>query len=331
MDLSIIVPVYNVEKYVRPCIESIFQQGLEEDRFEVIIVNDGSTDKSMEMIADIIQQHKNITVIHQENLSLSVARNNGIAAAKGEYILMPDSDDMLVENSVPILLEKALETKVDLVVADFLSIKDEDIDSFPGVTQGECIFQEKTGEQLFIENLNPRQCYVWRTIYRRAFILDNHISFVPGINYQDVPFTHECVLKAQRCIKTNIKLYIYRAGRPGAASTYYHLQKARSFIIALANTWKLVQMPSLSHKARYQLEENVFSIFSTIIYHTLHSINKASERKQIIAMLDKAAPDLKFTHGIRQKFTTFMIHKFPSLYIEIYHMYAKIMHRKNKN
>ena len=103
LKLSIIVPVYNVEKYIRPCIESIFKQGLDDEDFEVIIVNDGSTDKSMDMIADIIPLHRNITVINQENKSLSVARNNGLAIAKGEYIIMPDSDDLLIENSLPIL------------------------------------------------------------------------------------------------------------------------------------------------------------------------------------------------------------------------------------
>ena len=81
MDLSIIVPVYNVEKYIRACIKSIYKQGLDEECFEVIIVNDGSTDRSMEVIQDIISQHANITVINQENLSLSVARNKGIAIA----------------------------------------------------------------------------------------------------------------------------------------------------------------------------------------------------------------------------------------------------------
>ena len=95
--LSIIVPVYNVEKYIRTCIESIYRQDLNECDFEVIIVNDGTQDQSMEVIADIIASHSNIKVINQENLSLSVARNNGIAAAKGEYILMPDSDDLLID------------------------------------------------------------------------------------------------------------------------------------------------------------------------------------------------------------------------------------------
>ena len=81
--LSIIVPVYNVEKYIRTCIESIYRQRLDDSCFEVIIVNDGTQDRSMEVIEDIIEKHTNISIINQENLSLSVARNNGIAAAKG--------------------------------------------------------------------------------------------------------------------------------------------------------------------------------------------------------------------------------------------------------
>ena len=137
MDLSIIVPVYNVEKYVRPCIESIFRQGLDESRFEVIIVNDGTLDRSMEVIDDIVKSHSNITVINQENQSLSVARNVGITAAKGEYILMPDSDDLLVENSLLPLLDKAVESKADLVVADFIAIEDKDMPNFKGVVQKE--------------------------------------------------------------------------------------------------------------------------------------------------------------------------------------------------
>ena len=193
--LSIIIPVYNVEKYIRPCIESIFKQGLDEDDYEVIIVNDGTPDKSMEVIEDIIAAHANITVINQENLSLSVARNNGIAAAKGEYILMPDSDDLLIENSLKPLLDKALETKADLVVADFLEMGDKEIDNLKEIPQKDFQVKEKTGYELFMEDLNPRQCYVWRTLYRRAFITENHLTFVPGIRYQDVPFTTSAISK----------------------------------------------------------------------------------------------------------------------------------------
>ena len=218
--LSIIIPVYNVEKYIRPCMESIFKQGLDEDDYEVIIVNDGTPDKSMEVIEDIIAAHANITVINQKNLSLSVARNNGIAAAKGEYILMPDSDDLLIENSLKPLLDKALQTKADLVVADFLEMGDKEIDNLKEIPQKDFQVKEKTGYELFMEDLNPRQCYVWRTLYRRAFITENHLTFVPGIRYQDVPFTNECYLKAEKCLRVSWLLNIYRRGHDSATASF---------------------------------------------------------------------------------------------------------------
>ena len=127
LKLSIIVPVYNVEPHIRPCIESIFNQGLDEKDYEVIIVNDGSTDKSMEMITDIISQHNNIIIINQENQGLSMARNNGIEKASGEYIQFVDSDDLLIDNSLPYLLNQALASKADLVIADFIKKSDNEI------------------------------------------------------------------------------------------------------------------------------------------------------------------------------------------------------------
>ena len=123
-NLSIIVPVYNVERYIRSCFETIFKQGLKSDEYEVIIVNDGTKDRSMEMIEDIIKQHNNISVINQENQGLSVARNNGICAAKGEYIFMPDPDDLLTEKSLDLLLDIAIKTKADLVVSDYVVMTD---------------------------------------------------------------------------------------------------------------------------------------------------------------------------------------------------------------
>ena len=110
--LSIVIPVYNVENYIRANMESIFRQGLSDDCFEVIIIDDGTNDRSIEVISDIIEQHPNITVVKQENQGLSVARNNGIALATGEYILMPDSDDLLVFDSLPPFCMQHLRAKL---------------------------------------------------------------------------------------------------------------------------------------------------------------------------------------------------------------------------
>ena len=311
--LSIIVPVYNVEKYIRPCIESIFRQGLEETDYEVIIVNDGTKDRSMEVIADIIQAHSNIIVINQENLSLSVARNNGIAAAKGEYILMPDSDDLLIENSLGVLLEKALESKADLVVADFLEMTDEEIKHVGIVQQKSLKVKEKTGVQLFMEDLDPRQCYVWRTLYRRQFILDNHLTFIPGIRYQDVPFTHECYLKAGKCLRISRLLNVYRKGHESATSSF-NLKKAKDLCLAIHGTWKLRQIEGLSVDVRRKLEDDVFASYSLLIYFMLYGMEDAKQRKQVSQYLSSLIPDLKFTNGRKQRFTTFMHHFSPSLY-----------------
>lgn len=326
--LSIIVPVYNVEKYIRQCLESIFKQGLDDAEFEVIIVNDGSTDHSMEMIADIISQHNNITVINQENLSLSVARNNGIAAAKGEYILMPDSDDLLIEERLKPLLEKALETKVDLVVADFLTMTDDEIEHTNTSTlqQPTYEFTRKTGHELFLQDMNPNYCYVWRTLYRREFITSNHLSFYPGIRYQDIPFTHECCFRANNCMRTNIVLNIYRIW-PGSATRAYTINNSRHFITAIALTWRLRQMEGLSSDVVYKLEENIFVSLSAMIYNTLHCVKQEKDRYALINYINFQAPDLNFTHSIRQRLTTIMIKKAPHLFINVYYLYARLFYK----
>ena len=313
MKLSIIVPVYNVEKYIRPCIESIYRQHLDEAEFEVIIVNDGTKDRSMEMIADIIEAHGNISVINQENLSLSVARNNGIAAAKGEYILMPDSDDLLIENSLKPLLEKALETKADLVVADFLEMTDEEIAKNLTIEQPPLTVKERKGEELYLQDLTPVQCYVWRTLYKRSFLKENHITFVPGITCQDIPYTHECYLKSQNSLRISILLNIYRRGHNSATSNF-NKKKCMDLCVAVAATWKLRNMEGLSPKTRLRLNDNIFVSFTLISYIMLWGECSKSDRREVFSYLNRLTPDLTFSHGIKQKFTTFLYKLSPELY-----------------
>lgn len=324
--LSIIIPVYNVEKYIRPCMESIFRQGLDEECYEVIIVNDGTQDRSMEVIDDIISHHNNITVINQENQGLSVARNNGIAAATGEYIIMPDSDDLLVENSLKPLLEKALETKADLIVSDFLSIRDQEIEEMHLHIPQQIapVYVEKTGEQLFIEDLDPYHCYVWRTLYRREFIIKNKLSFFPGIFIQDVPFTHECYLKANKCIRASWLLNIYRRGRNESATFSFSKKKAKDFCTAIAKTWDLTHLSNLSPKVLYKLQEDVYTSFSALLWIITHKIDKASDRIDIIDFLKQKAPDLCFRNGIKQKIDSFMYSHLPHLFIHLHYIYDTI-------
>ena len=327
LKLSIIVPVYNVEPYIRPCFESIFKQGLDENDYEVIIVNDGSTDKSMEMIADMICQHNNITIINQGNQGLSVARNNGIAAAKGEYILMPDPDDLLINNSLKPLLDKALESQADLVVADFIRTKDEEIQELQITSQKGFHIQEKNGERLFLEDLNPHECFVWRTLYRRSFLIDEKIEFYPGIKYQDVPFTHECYLKAKKCLRIAWILYIYRK-RPGAATSYFNEKKAMDFSIAISNTWKLRNKIKLNPAIDNKLRDNVRISFTEMIRHVCNHIHEDLKRKQIIDFIHNEEPDLSFTNGRKQKIMSYLYRNMPHTFISTFYVYKLLFEDK---
>ena len=323
MDLSIIVPVYNVEKYVRACIESIYRQGLDESRFELIIVNDGTEDRSMEVIADIIGNHDNVTVINQENQGLSAARNNGIAVAKGEYILMPDSDDLLIENSVPSLLKLALDTKADIVVANFLKMDNDEIANYKHHPQENISTRELTGEKLFIEELNPRECYVWRSLFRKDFLTSNHISFYPRIKYQDVPFTHECYLKAKKCIRTSQLLNIYRR-RAGSATAFFNLYKSYDFGIAIVKTWQLV---SLCHTPQLlkKFKNDMFMRLTWVIYLISQDECPFSEKRRTLRFIKELAPDMTFNDNAKQRIYSFFFRHFPMLLVYLRYLYGKII------
>ena len=319
LQLSIIVPVYNVEKYIRACIESIFKQRLDENTFEVIIVNDGTQDRSMEVIQDIIDQHKNITVINQENQGLSMARNNGMAIARGEYILMPDSDDLLVENSLKPLLKKALETKVDLVVADFLTMNDDEINNRQLIYQQEFSMKEMTGEELYMDDLKPNQFYVWHTLYKKDFITKNNLKFIPGIYFQDVPFAHEAYLKAKTCIKTSWLLNIYRRGQESASNlSSFNLKKAHDFCIAIAKSWELYKnMEGLLPETKKKQKYAVYVSYNNLLYRILFKLEKLSDKTDVLKYLHQLVPDIEFNYSIKQRMGNILYQISPSLYVII--------------
>lgn len=324
--LSIIVPVYNVEKYICACIESIFQQGIDEDIFEVIIVNDGTKDKSMEMVTNIFSQHKNLTIVNQANQGLSVARNNGIKKASGDFILFVDSDDLLADHCLPFLLEKAIQSNADLIVADFKKMEDSEIDLLCKNTMSlhdNCKAQEKTGLTLFMEDLNPRECYVWRTIYRRDFLVRNNILFIPGICYEDIPFTHECYLKANKCLRIHYPLYIYRIGHT-SITTAINKRTGKDFGTVIAKTWELKQLKGLPPDIIIRINDNVFAIVSVLLYAVTHDVQESSDKREIIKHLKEVAPNISFIHGNKQKFVNIMYQNIPYTYIYLRSLYASL-------
>ena len=326
VNLSIIIPVFNVEKYIRTCLESIYNQWLDEEIFEVIMVNDGTKDRSFEVIQDIISKHNNIIVVEQENQGSWVARNTGIDKASGEYIFFLDPDDLLLEGSLKPMLEKALETQIDILLADYLKMNDEEIERIKDAppNQKSFIVQEKTGEQLLLDDLNPYHCYIWRSLYRRDFLTRNQLTFNSEFYFQDVPFLHECYLKAKRCLRTPWLVTVYRKGHESATFSY-NIRKVKIFCIAIAKTWELTRLEGLSAKVQNKLRDDVFTSFSVVSWITAHKIKSTSERKEIIDFLKQQAPDLWFENGLTQKFVSYMYRNSPYTLIRLRYLYAVVV------
>jgi len=210
--ISTIVPVYNSEKYLTKCLKSVINQTLGNDKLEIIIVNDGSTDNSLQIINRFKDEHTNIILIDQKNMGLGAARNNGMKAATGEYIAFLDSDDYLPEDAYEKLLNAANESGAEIAVGKLSYIFEGDI---KWVTRLEELFvnnersiliEDKTDKR-FLELI--RHCHVVHKICKRSFILERNILFPENLFHEDIPFTTPLYLLARNIIVINDVVYYY--------------------------------------------------------------------------------------------------------------------------
>lgn len=195
--VSVIIPVYNVEKYLEECLDSVMNQTYQ--NFEVILVDDGSTDSSGRICDEYKKRDNRIYVIHQENGGLSVARNRGYLQASGEYVYFLDSDDWILPETLSGLIETATAQNADIVFFDAFSFTD-DSESFK-IKQRyfrKNVYKSENGEQVFskLQDNNEYHGAVPLLFFKKSFIKENNISFLPGILYEDMLFTYEAFCKA---------------------------------------------------------------------------------------------------------------------------------------
>ena len=195
--VSVIVPVYNVEKYLANCLDTLVNQTLTD--IEIIVVNDGATDSSSEIIKEYAAKYSNIIALDKQNGGLSDARNYGLSFAKGEYIGYVDSDDYVDYDMYELLYKKAKEGDYDVVECDLHHVfPDGSIDT----EVGERITDKK-------EMLMMGRSVVWNKIYKRDWLLQTEVIFPKGCIYEDVEFFCKLV--------PSIRSYAY----VDSASIYY--------------------------------------------------------------------------------------------------------------
>lgn len=201
--ISIIVPVYNVGEYVAKCIESIVNQTY--TNLEIIIVNDGSTDNSGAICERYAEKDDRIIIIHQENQGLSMARNNGIDIATGEYIGFIDSDDWIEPDMFETLYTVAVENDADISMCNFYYVHDSGYKSpFSNETTGTKVL---TGVHKITHNIRIANNFVWNKLYRRH--LFNGTRFPKDKLYEDIFLIYKLIDNANKMVTTSQCEYYY--------------------------------------------------------------------------------------------------------------------------
>lgn len=208
--LSFIVPVYNAESYLPECLDSLLNQNIPHEDYEIICVNDGSKDGSLAVLEDYQRRYSNIRILSKENGGVAAARNTGMAAAKGEYIWFVDSDDFLKENVLGRLQKTAEENTCDRVIIGCYIFDD-------ALTEDE--------KQLSQEGKLPLNgpwydSIVVRSLFRRRFLQDHNLTFrYPDITHgEDGLFMYEYVAEAPVSVEIEEAIYFYRI-HSGSAET----------------------------------------------------------------------------------------------------------------
>ncbi|QCX39143.1 glycosyltransferase [Aureibaculum algae] len=207
MILSFIIPMYNAEQYIEQCLYSIIEQPINKNTFEIILINDGSTDNSLSKANEISKKHKNITVYDQENIGLSATRNRGIELAKGEYIWFIDADDYIIHNTVNSLLECLKNHNLDILEFQYIRTESRILNvsrhNKPSFTDIKVL----NGKKYVATGGYNESCCI--SIYRRQLILEIGLKFIEGRVMEDMVFNAEIVPKANRIAYFPLDAYRY--------------------------------------------------------------------------------------------------------------------------
>ena len=179
--ISIIIPFHNVEPYIEECLDSVFHQDIPMDSYEVICVNDGSTDGSLAIVERYLIEYKNLQLInHPYNINLGTARNTGIKAATGKYIWHVDSDDYIASNCLKSIVDICDERCLDVLEFGYIGANNCPVSKFEPKRTSDVVTGQEYVRKYFLANfggISP----IWRRVYRRGFLIGNNI-LSPSIN-----------------------------------------------------------------------------------------------------------------------------------------------------
>ena len=275
--ISIVVPVYNVEKYLRECVDSILAQTYPE--FEVLLIDDGATDSSGRICDEYAERDSRIRVFHKENGGLSDARNYGMDRIKGEYITFIDSDDLVGKDYLEILLRMAKEHKADISALG--TIVFEDGGELPACTISDDVIVE-TADEAILDMLLRKNfgLSAWGKLY--ASNLFNQIRFPVGKIYEDLFTTPYVAKKSTKIVFANSRQYYYRQR---SNSIVHSKLSQKDYVIfegheKLRKFMKITGIPNGKEVANCRFMDDLVGI---ILQRLVYNDNYVSEMKNLLS------------------------------------------------
>ncbi|SDI32887.1 glycosyltransferase [Proteiniclasticum ruminis] len=237
--VSIVVPVYNTEKYLKRCIDSIIDQTF--DNYEVILINDGSTDSSLDILKEYADEYDNFFLISQINMGQGAARNSGLSKAKGKYIYFMDSDDYILPDTIEFLYNACEKDELDLIIFDGDSFYDEDYKNGKkyGVnyTRKGSYNGKHVGKDLLEKMLENSEFIVSPCLYMvKKDLLDiNQLRFPEGIIHEDELFTFNVFMKSQNAMYIPRKFFMRRIRKNSIMTNRNRLKSLHGYITVYNN------------------------------------------------------------------------------------------------
>ena len=301
MLLSVIVPVYNAAPYLPRMLDSLYAQSFP-DR-EIIVIDDGSTDGSSDIIEAYRRRHRETRVVSQENRGVSAARNRGMELARGMYLAFPDADDVLEPNMYSVLLRAACRGELDVALGNGRFLR--------GERPGEAVYASlgdteiTTGLDWLARAIRARELLhaVWPNVYRAAFLRRHRFGFMPELPLrQDIPWTTQVLAFAHRVQFIGAPLYQYRLHAGRADPTRWKLI-ARSYMTVIEvlerfNERHARLLAPVMEELRWQIADQGLRIF-----HQTRRLSDLAEKLALLAEMKARNLDrliLRNARGARQ-------------------------------
>lgn len=303
MKFSVIVPVYNVEKYLEQCLDSVLDQNYKD--LEVIIINDESTDGSGVICADYKRKYPGIVrYLAQKHQGLSVARNNGVKLAKGDYIIFLDSDDFL-HDRLELLAGIIAGCNYDIVAYSWYEVPDGQnvTDKYKTHALDDLKGKYDTGIDFItdaLEKVHLYSWYAWKYAYRREFWEENGFEYTPGIMYEDVDLIYRVLLGSGRvAVFSDLYLYVYRVNRVGSVTTETNTDTFKQSIKIIEDNIEDIVKRNLSKKLKTLFYNNFSCLYYSAVIRSAFVADR-DKQKELWRFLDEHKSVCKYTTEPRQ-------------------------------